>query len=289
MKKLWCKIKCSEISILEIFNFFIALSSFVVAVIALVNSKQIELDVADYEFTLSQTPKLCILNQEFQIPIHIESDRSFFETIKEDNGNDNIYDLIEFFPIKIPVYNIGMGLAQNCKIEINCKSQKSLVLNCRDIFKSCGLIEDLYYGDISPEYRYEFFLFDYEYVFDDENLIMVKWKSDFFTEVSNDFSKDYKYNYPYILPISNDQSDLYFEIPEEFSAFIFEALYQEIIDAYNSSFIPIELEVIVKYQDLKNNEYCNKYLLKFNIIPNDTFEVESIFQIGLEVEEITEK
>lgn len=289
MKKSWEKMKCDEISILDIFNFSVALLSFVVAVIALINSKQIEMDVADYEFTLSQMPKVCILNQEFQIPL-----QSNFNADDSDiDGYNRALDFsdisMEYFPIKIPIYNIGIGLAQNCKVELGILEQKNIVLDCRDVFNICNLNTYSGDGDNYAEIRLEAYLSNYIYIFEGEDLKSVEYRRRNKQEYNTEFRIDYINAFPYILPISEEKEDAtnYFELPEEFSIFILEAIRQEMLLSDNKFSKPIEMKLIINYQDLKNNEYCSEYLLKFTSASKSLSIIEPMIRIQLEVEENT--
>lgn len=104
---------------------FIAL---LVSIWAILTSTRTQKEVANYEFLLSQTPNICILNQEFQIPFEIN-----FDVENTDfGGYKGIINLATIedndFPIKIPIYNIGVGIAQNCKVIWSAQNQKEVIL-----------------------------------------------------------------------------------------------------------------------------------------------------------------
>lgn len=288
-KKIWEKMKFNEISILDIFNFFVALLSFGVAVIALINSKQIEMDVADYEFTLSQMPKVCILNQEFQIPLQSDfgADDSQVEGY---NRALDFSDISEgYFPIKIPIYNIGTGLAQNCKVKLGILEQKNMALDCRDIFEVCNLNTYSGGGDNYAKIRLEAYLDNYIYIFQGEDFTSIEYRRGNKQEYNTKFNIDYINAFPYILPISEEKEGAtnYFELSEEFSIFILEAIRQEMLLSDNKLSKPIEMKLIINYQDLKNNEYCSEYLLKFTSATESLSIIEPMIRMQLEVEKIT--
>lgn len=281
------KMKFSEISLLDIFNFFIALASFVVAVIALINSKQIEMDVADYEFTLSQTPKVCILNQEFQIPFEFGDygDKNELGSYKGAVNFDYVSD--QDIPIRIPLCNVGIGLAQNCKVEFTALNQKKVALGCRELLKSYELDTYIGHDEKNPDICYETYLKNYVFKFDGSNLVYFEcFNAKSIGEHYTYLDEDYISVYPYILPLSEEKEVSYFEISEELSAFIIEAIHQEILSTDDSLLEPITLELYVSFQDLEGNEYSLTYLLKFSAANSYFSILDPMIRIQLYVEEI---
>ena len=279
--------KFLEVTILDILNFLIALISCVIAFFAWSTSKQVEMDIVKYEHTLSQIPQVCILNQEFQIPFQ-------FGDYGDKNEIGSYRGAIDFehvseqdMPIKIPISNIGLGLAQNCKVELNSLSQKKVALRCREIFQNYELYTHIAYDDKNLNLCYETYLKGYGYQIEGDNLVCIEWLST--NSIGEHYSyldEDYISVYSYILPISEEKNVSYFEISEELSVFILEVIHQEMLLANESTLEPIELEISVSFQDLEGNEYFSKYLLKFSAASNAISILEPMIRMQLEVEKI---
>lgn len=264
-----------------------AIASFVFSIFSIYASWETSKSVADYEFTLSQTPKICILNQEFQIPFQFDAYKDEYEIGSYRGAIDFEYVSEQDMPIKIPICNIGLGLAQNCKVELSSSSQKKVALRCREIFQNYELDTHIAYDDKNPRLCYETYLKSYGYQVEGDNLICIEWlgtKS--IGEHYTYLDEDYISVYPYILPISEEKDINYIEISEELSVFILEAIHQEILSTNGSILESIELEISVSFQDLEGNEYSSKYLLKFSAVSNHISILEPVIRIQLEVEEI---
>lgn len=91
---------------IEKINLIVAIASFVFSIFAIYVSWRTGKSIADYEFILSQIPKVCILNQEFQIPISINYDVDDYEYGGFYGAIDLEYVDDELFPLRIPIYNI---------------------------------------------------------------------------------------------------------------------------------------------------------------------------------------
>lgn len=268
--------------ILKKWEHVIAIFALIVSIYSIFFSYQIEKNITDYEFELSQTPNVLILNQEIQIPFKYDYD------IDEDSlgGIEGAIDFITFsrdsFPLKILISNTGTGLALNCKIELSASSQRKAILTCRDIFQDTGLEPAT--GIMKSGYNFETYLRNYSYEFKDNELYEVEWHGDFerYTQIKNPQIS----NYPYITPIMEEQEKNYFEIPIELSAFISEAIRQE-VEQNNKQYKNIELEITISYQDLNGKKFFSNYLVKIKAVPNTYINFfEPIVRMQLEVQEI---
>ena len=260
----------------------IALFALIAAICSIVFSYQTGKTVADYEFKLSQTPNVLILNQEIQVPFKYDYD------IDKNSigGIEGAIDFIKFsgdsFPLKILISNVGTGLAQNCKVELSVASQRKAILMCRDVFKEVGLEPAT--GTMKSGYDYETYLRNYSYEFKNNELYMVEWHGGFerYTQIKNSQIN----SYPYTIPIIEEQEKNYFEIPIELSAFISEAIRQE-MEQNNKQYKNIELEITISYQDLNGKDFSSNHLVKIKAVPNTSVNLyETVIRIQLEVEEI---
>lgn len=270
--------------LLKKWEHIISLIALVVSVISIYTSWQTGKAVANYEFLLSQTPNIRILNQEIQIPFDVNFDIESTEF----GGYRGIIDLKttedDDFPIKIPVYNIGVGIAQNCKVIWSAQNQKEVILQCREIFQDFGLEP---YTEKSTHYDNaysETYLKGFGIVLDDEEILEIE---PFYAKTIGEhyvfLDDDYTCVFPYILPISEEKNVNYFEIPEEFSAFILESLHQEVIDMWRTDYQSIFIEFNIIYQDLNGKLYESNCELKFTPLNTGISVLEPMMQVQLEV------
>lgn len=272
-------------------NFISTIFSFcsiVISALAIFISWDNSKNIADYEFKLSQTPKVCILNKEYQIPIFFDFNSEKISIGTYDGALDFSKISKEYFPIRIPIHNIGVGLAQNCKIKLSASAQKGAALNCWDIFRT--YVDQSAFRTVKiNEYNYEDFLNAYSFKSNNEDLYMIEWfGSKDGREHYTDLNKDCISVFPYVLPIADENKENYLEIPMELSAFIIEAVRQNMQNSYDEINTPIILELTITYQDLQNESYLSNYLLKFTPVPNTGIPImeESTIRMQLEAEEI---
>ena len=258
-----------------------------VSVISIYTSWQTEKAVADYEFKLSQMPKVCILNQELQIPFKYGDYGDKTELGSYEGAVNFVYVSSQDIPIRIPLCNVGIGLAQNCKVEFTALNQKKVALECRDVLKSYELDTYIWYDEKNPDICYETYLSNYAFKFDGSNLERIDcFNAKSIGEHYYFFDENYISVYPYILPLSEEKEVNYFEIPEELSALIIETIHQEILLTDDLLLEPITLELCVSFQDLEGNKYSLTYLLRFSAAINYFSISDPMIRIQLYVEEI---
>lgn len=264
----------------DMIEIVISLVALLVSIIALLSSTYAQKEVANYEFLLSQTPNICFLNQEIQIPFTIDEDTQI-------GGYDGIIDLTttdDNFPIKIPVYNTGVGMAQNCKIIMSVQEQKDVALQCREIFRYCEI--EPYLGEaISFKDAYsETYLNSFGYILKDEQILEIEA---FYGKTNREhytfLDEDYIYVFPYILPISEEKNDKYIQIPEELSAFILESLHQEVIKTVHIDYQPIIMELCISYQDLDRKLYEYNYEIKLTPLNIGISVFEPMMRVQIDV------
>lgn len=268
----------------DIIDITISLMALLVSIGALLTSTHTQKKIANYEFLLSQTPNIRILNQEIQIPF--DFDPKIEST--DFGGYEGIIDLATIedndFPIKIPVYNIGVGIAQNCKVIWSAQNQKEVILQCREIFQKCGLeansVKSFFYDNA---YR-ETYLKGFSIVLEDREILEIET---FYAKTIGEhyvsLDDDYTCVFPYILPISEEKNANYFEIPEELSAFVLESLHQEVVNINRTDYQSIFIELTIIYQDLNGKLYESNCELKFTPLNIGISFFKPMMQVQLEI------
>ena len=117
-------------------NFFSKYGFEIIAIIISVMAWSKAEDVAKYQITQERLPRVVMLNQEIQTSF--ETELQFYDYTMVD-----ISSLKE--GIKIPIYNIGVGVAQNCTVKVDENSVKKACLMLKDqlIAESCLQIGSL--------------------------------------------------------------------------------------------------------------------------------------------------
>ena len=268
----------------DIIEIVISFFALLVSIGALLTSAHTQKKVANYEFLLSQTPNIRILNQEIQLPFDVNFDIESTEF----GGYRGIIDLTTTedndFPIKIPVYNIGVGIAQNCKVVWNAQNQKEVILQCREIFQNCGLKPHLEKSTFYDNAYSETYLKGFRIVLDNKEILEIE--SIYAKTIGEHYvflDDDYTCVFPYMLPISEEKNMNCFEIPEEFSAFVLESLHQEVIDINRTDYQSILIEFTITYQDLNGKLYESICELKFTPLNKGISVLEPMMQVQLEV------
>lgn len=261
----------------------ISLFALLVSIGALLTSTHIQKKVADYEFLLSQTPNICFLNQEIQIPFSIKYDAEDTAV----GGYKGIIDLTttnDDFPIKIPVYNTGVGIAQNCKVIWSTQNQKDVALQCRDIFKYCGIEP---YSDKSVFFKNaysETYLKSFRYDLKDDYVLQIE---PFYAKTIGEhytfLDEDCIYVFPFILPISEEKNANYFKIPEDICAFLLESLHQEVITIDHADYQAVTMELCITYQDLNGKLYESNCEIKFTPLNIAISLIEPMMRVQLEI------
>lgn len=228
----------------------IALVAVVLSIISLNQSKEI----IDYQITQEQMPKVVVLNDEIA---------SNFE--KRYDGDIYNYELIK--DICIPVYNIGTGIAQNCKINWDKNSIIMAVDEARNNLDTyVSFIEYDYSKDGYPNSSIYDYIIEYENN-EIENIKFYEPSSRQFHEFDFELSS---IDTSYILPITEDNNKVLIEIPKPISIMLLEYANHNV-----SNSIRINLEIM--YQDITGNTHKETFCVEFLVKYVNEVENEELF------------
>lgn len=97
----------------------IALAAVILSIKSLSQSKE----MLDYQIAQERLPRVVALNYEISNSFEVSDSDEIYS-----------YDLIN--DLKIPIYNIGVGVAQNCEIRWNIESVKSACLKAKNTLEN---------------------------------------------------------------------------------------------------------------------------------------------------------
>lgn len=260
----------------------ITLFSLVFSIVSIIVSAVSSFGVAKYQRDQSLVPNVCFLNQAVRIPFSIDSDSEFF-----DYGGELDYSTIDksYYPLRIPIRNIGVGLAQNISVEFGIDSQIQVLEQCRERLEQCRLYPRTYSSPIGTHtYKSVFFLDHYCFRYYDDELDNIEYLGcPYPIEHYNNLDEISISVFPYILPLNQEDSLNYIVLPEYLSAFILEAIHQEMIFNGNSDFDPIVLDGTISYQDIDGERTAKDFELRFTKFSN-SFVYPNSPEIFLQIE-----
>lgn len=224
------------------------IASFIVAVFALgisIFSLWRSQKVAEYQIEQERLPRITGLNQtiDLQLP-------------KDEDGKIDFTQLPdEQYPIRIPIYNVGVGVAQNCKVEWD---EKSVIAACAELEKLLEEklnVERFTWDDVYEE-KIVFYWYDYLVRMDEgkpECITHLAGSEFAYDPILCDMVK-----YSYILPITEDRNEIYTYLSKGISTLLLEVMNQGVEQ-------PVSLILKVSYQDLTGKEYVEDYLVTFSL------------------------
>lgn len=239
-------------------------ASLIVAIIALgisIFSLWQSQKVVEYQIEQERLPRIIGLNQTLDLQL-----------LKDEEGKIDFERLSdEVYPIKIPIYNVGVGIAQNCKVEWD---EKSLI-------ESCGKLEKLleekldvarYSWDNWDEEAISFYQYDYLIEMDKEKpesvVHYVKG------EYAHDFIACEIFQVPFMLPITENKEEEYICLSKGMSTLLLEAMQQDVKT-------PVSLNLKVTYQDLAGKEYSEDFFVTFSLAERMEGDVENKVSIDV--------
>lgn len=239
---------CKEQNHFQIFNGILSVIAIVVSIVSLYVTTSTSKTLLDYQIEQERLPQIVTLNQELSLSFSIKK-------------NDDIVDFTSFsedtHTIEIPIYNIGVGTAQNCTLEWETESIKTvyrkLISSLNE--KDSSLINEFTYSDNDSSFSiYHTYNFEIE---DEELNSLLYWDAE-----NSDYIKEELYTetfrYPYILPITNSEPEICISLPDALSTILIEAANQEVDES-------IIINLQVKYEDLSGKEYEKLLQLTFSL------------------------
>lgn len=230
--------------------------------------------LAEYQLQQERLPRIVALNYELPVEIaNINGEYIDFSSVSTD-----------LYPIKIPVYNIGVASAQNCSItwkkeSINeaCADISSLLskkLNVHEYEKSAiGNESGTYWASqniIFSKENKEYDTVSYCKYFSSDDLLGYDY------ELAEDDLMCENVDVPYILPISQQSEPIYVELSDGLSILLLEIANQKIFE-------PITFYFDINYQDLTGLNYSNTVKVDFclNTVENSD---ESYFEVSFDLD-----
>lgn len=232
-----------------IISCLIALAAVILSIESLNQSKE----MLDYQIAQERLPKVVALNYEIT--------NSF-----EVNNNDKIYSYDLINDLSIPLYNIGVGVAQNCEIKWNIDSVKSACLSARNTLANNVSIAEY---DFSKDGLPSVLIYDYFFEYKDNSFETIE----FYDGSSKHHEISFDENIikiPYILPISEQQTNESINIPKSIAVFLLEYANYSIKKS-------IDIGLEISYEDIVGENFSKTYLVSFSLSKSKETENDDVF------------
>lgn len=217
--------------ILNCINVLCVISSLVLSGYAIHSANKL----AIYQVEQERLPSVVCLKQE------IKAD---FETDYYDIIND--YKSID--DIKLKIYNLGAGVAQNCEFTWDVESIKNACLQLKDELKGSVNILEFESKDFANQ---TFASYVYSYEFKDDNFQSI-WYYD--NELDDFIEHDFDIattTIPYIMPITTEETNAYIKVPAPLAVMLLEFGNQEGREE-------VVVKLNINYQDMAGKEYSEE-------------------------------
>ncbi len=232
-----------------IISSLIALVAVILSIVSFSHSKE----MLDYQIAQERLPKVAVLNYEIT--------NSF-----EVNSSDEIYSYDLINDLSIPVYNIGVGVAQNCEIKWNIDSVKNACLEAKDALENNVSIAEY---DFSKDGLPSVLIYDYFFEYKDNSFKTIK----FYDESSERYEINFEKNIikiPYVLPITEQQTNEFIDIPKSVAVFLLEYANHNVKES-------IDIELDISYEDIVGENFSKTYLVSFSLEKRDKTENNDVF------------
>lgn len=230
----------------------IAFCAFVLSIISLCYSK----NIVNYQIEQEQMPKVVVLNHEFSCSFDVKRDS---EIIDYSSIND----------MCIHLYNVGLGVAQNCSVVWDVSSISDACFDAKNNLNNPLLIKEY---DRSKEKLPSLTI--YQYLFEcKENQLKSIWLYD---KSSSDIKQidvvSGMKDISYFLPLTEQESYVTLEVPKPIGIMLLEY-------ATNKIEKPILLYLEITYKDSMGEEYKERFGIKFSVEQTKVIESETDFNV----------
>lgn len=215
----------------------IALAAVILSIKSFSQSKE----MLDYQIAQERLPRVVVLNYEIT--------NSF-----EVNDNDEIYSYDLINDLSIPVYNIGVGVAQNCEIKWNIDSVKNACLKAKETLKDDVSVAEY---DFSKDGLPSVLVYDYFFEYKDNSFKTIEFYDGSSKRHEIGFDENI-IKIPYILPITERQTNDFIDIPKSIAVFMLEYANHNIKDS-------IDIELDISYEDIVGENFSKTYLVNFSL------------------------
>lgn len=247
--------------------------SAIISLFTFAKTNQTSRQLLEYQLEQERLPRIMALN--YELPVEI---------IHVNNGDSDIdfsYIQDELLPIKIPIYNVGVGFAQNCSIVWDKESINDACANMARLLSRHYNVYELELSDLLSESSTYLAYQDYIFCKQDSQYDAVrfcKYKSSI--DDLNNYDCEFvqapiiceDIQLPYLLPVLNQPAPAYVSISEGLSILLLEIANKNIYE-------PVSFCFDVNYQDLTGLKYTHSIKTTFqlctqdNIVPKDCFNI----------------
>lgn len=219
-----------------ILNIVILVISLGISWIAIDTSREL----ARYQIEQERLPNVVCLNQEVVLQFEVDS---FDDVIKDYSAIKNA---------NLRIYNLGVGTAQNCEMSWDIESIKRACLSTKELLTDSSIVQE-----VEGVEALNFMI--YEYGFEMENSALKSiWYYDKKEGLMESVLEEEIVKIPYILPITDEESEIYIPVPEPVILMLLEIGHQGVKEK-------ITLELNISYQDSASTPYNEKYEVEFKL------------------------
>lgn len=233
--------------------------------------------IVEYQLEQERLPRVAGIN--YRLPISIK----YLKTYK---GNKIDFSCISqnLYPIQIPIYNVGVGIAQNCEIEWDQQSICDACVQLIDLLKQYCNIHEFEYSKIYEESGEYWAYQDYIFPIIDGTYQSVRFDAfyasdnEFLGYNNEDLEEDLMckdIQIPYLIPILSQTEPSYVPLSKGLSILLLEVATHQ-VEA------PISFKLNIKYQDLTGSYYNETIIITFLLNVQKNVEDAVEFQILFE-------
>lgn len=227
----------------------IAFAAVILSIVSFNHSKE----MLDYQIAQERLPRVVVLNYEIT--------NSF-----EVNDSDEIYSYDLINDLSIPVYNIGVGVAQNCEIKWSIDSVKNACLKAKETLKDDVSVAEY---DFSKDGLPSVLVYDYFFEYKDNSFKTIEFY-DGSSECHEIGFDENIIKIPYILPITERQTNDFIDIPKSIAVFMLEYANHNIKDS-------IDIELDISYEDIVGEYFTKTYFVSFSLSKGNETENDDVF------------
>lgn len=231
----------------DIISMIVSILAFGFSIWSLFSTNQNSRDLLEYQIAEERLPIVTGLNYEQTIQLQRASDSILDNTLDYNSIHKTIY------PLQIPLYNIGTGLAQNCKAEWDEQSIQNACTQIIDLLDADSTVEIEKFSYTQPRSS-SWYFYDYVVNIEDEEIIKIlRWNgSDYIMESLNSETA----RLPYLQSLTSDAQSLNISLPRGLSLLLLEMTNQEIESS-------ITMYLKISYQDIAGKEFMHDYAVTF--------------------------
>ncbi len=236
------KYQSNESTPIEVITLIVAILALGLSIWSVFATNQNSKELLEYQISEERLPIVTGLNCE--IPIQLR------------RADDNILDQSSLpeaiYPLKIAFYNIGTGMAQNCKIECDAESIQAACSQVIDLLEKDSFVKIKTFSYKQLELS-SWHFYDYIINIEDDIEKIMYWNG---SEYVSEYLTWQTVRSPYLQPLVSDDKFLNISLPTGLSLLLFEMANQGIETS-------ISTKLAVSYQDITGKEFFHSYVVTF--------------------------